>query len=97
MGFALSDWMLYTLWGVYGLMILNFLIQFIQMFWKGSFDTSFVLDYLKDVVYFVLPLNIILSMLSIDPTGWILVTFFFIGGIAVVIKYLMDIKNKLTN
>ncbi|MGG1675463.1 hypothetical protein ACIFOT_06855 [Neobacillus sp. NRS-1170] len=95
MDFGLSAWMLYTMQAVFGLMILNFLIQFIQMFWKGSFDTSFVLDYLKDIVYFVLPLNLLISMNSIDPTGWIMTTFYFIGGLAVVIKYLMDIKNKL--
>ncbi|MDN3016055.1 hypothetical protein V7161_04660 [Neobacillus drentensis] len=95
MDFGLSAWMLYTMQAVFGLMILNFLIQFIQMFWKGSFDTSFVLDYLKDIVYFVLPLNLLISMNSIDPTGWIMITFYFIGGLAVVIKYLLDIKNKL--
>ncbi len=95
MGFTLSDWLLYTLWGVFGLMIINFLISFFQAFWKGSFIPSFVLDYLKDIIYYVLPLNILLSMFQIDPTGWILVTFYFIGGLAVIIKYLMDLKTKL--
>jgi hypothetical protein len=95
MGFTLSDWMLYTLWAVFGLMILNFLITFVQSFWSGKFDTTFVLDYLKDIVYIVFPLNILISMFSIDPTGWILITFYFIGGIAAVLKYILDIKNKL--
>jgi hypothetical protein len=95
MGFTLSDWMLYTLWAVFGLMILNFLIAFVQSFWAGKFDPTFVLDYLKDIVYIVFPLNMLISMFSLDPTGWILITFYFIGGIAAVVKYLLDIKNKL--
>ncbi|WP_163100680.1 hypothetical protein [Peribacillus alkalitolerans] len=97
MDFALSDWMLYTMWGVLGLMFLDFLIAFFRSFWKGSFNTAFVLEYLKDVLYFVIPLNIIVSMIPMDPTGWILVIFYFAGGIAVIIKYIVDIKGKLIN
>lgn len=94
MSFALADWMLYTMWAVFGLMLIDFIIAFFKSFWKGSFSPTLVLDYLKDVLYFVFPLNVILNMLSIDPTGWILIAFYFIGGIAVSIKYVMDIFNK---
>jgi hypothetical protein len=86
--------MVYTMWAVFGLMIIDFLIAFFKSFWKGSFGPTIVLDYLKDVLYYVFPLNIIISMIPMDPTGWILVIFYFVGGLAVIIKYIIDIKGK---
>jgi hypothetical protein len=86
--------MIYTLCAIFGLMIIDFLIAFFRLFWEGSFNPTFVLGYLKDVLYYVLPLNIILSMISIDPTKLILVIFYFVCGIAVILKYLLDIKRK---
>ncbi|WP_088067335.1 hypothetical protein [Gottfriedia luciferensis] len=94
LGFGLADWMLYTIWAIMGLMILDFVIAFIRSFWKGSFGTSFILGYLKDILYFIFPLKFLISMFPLDPTGWILIAFYFVGGIAVVIKYLKDIVSK---
>lgn len=94
MGFTLADWMVYTLWGVLGLMSLDLLIQLLKSFWKGSFNLSFVLDYLKDVLYYVMPLTVLLSLFDMDPTGWVLVIFYFLGGLAVVVKYLTDIIHR---
>jgi hypothetical protein len=94
LGFGLADWMLYTIWAVTGLMILDFVMAFIRSFWKGSFDTSFILGYLKDILYFIFPLKFLITMFGLDPTGWILITFYFIAGIAIVIKYLKDIFSK---
>jgi hypothetical protein len=94
MGFALSDWMVYTLWGVLGLMSLDFLIQLLKSFWKGSFNLTFVLDYLKDVLYYVMPLTVLLSLVELDPTGWTLVIFYFLGGLAVMVKYGTDIIHR---
>ncbi|MBD0381802.1 hypothetical protein [Paenibacillus sedimenti] len=94
MTFTLTDWMLYTMWAVFGLMIIDFLIAFFKLFWEGAFNPSFVLGYLKDILYYVFPLNVLLSLLSIDPTGWILVIFYFIGGIAIVLKYVVDIIKR---
>jgi hypothetical protein len=94
MTFTLSSWLIYTLWAIFGLLIIDFLIVFFRSFWVGSFDPTFVLDYLKDILYYVLPLNIILSMIPMDPTGWTLVTFYFVCGIALILKYILDIKRK---
>ncbi|NOV01156.1 hypothetical protein [Paenibacillus planticolens] len=90
---TVAGWMIYTLWAIFGLMIIHFLISFFKSFWEGSFDVTFVLGYLKDVLYYVLPLNVLVNLVSIDPTGWILVIFYFICGIAVILKYLLDIKK----
>ncbi|MFJ7726873.1 hypothetical protein ACIQXV_11980 [Neobacillus sp. NPDC097160] len=96
MNLTLSGWMLYTMWAVFGLMSINLLISLFKSFGKGSFDTAFVLDYLKDILYYVLPLNILAAMAPMDPTNWTLVIFYYVGGIAVIVKYLMDIKNSFT-
>lgn len=93
MTFTLTDWMIYTMWAIFGLMIIDFIIAFSKSFWEGSFNTTF-LGYLKDILYYVLPLNLIISMIPIDPTGWILVILYFVGGISVILKYVMDIKKR---
>ncbi|MFT8319896.1 MAG: hypothetical protein ABF649_03225 [Bacillus sp. (in: firmicutes)] len=94
MNFMLTSWFIYTMWAVFGLMLIDFLIAFFKSFWKGSFSPMIVLDYLKDILYYIFPLNIILSMIPIDPTTWTLVVFYFVGGIALSVKYIMDIIRK---
>ncbi len=94
MGYSLADWMIYTVWAIFGLMIIDFLIVLFQSFWQGSFHPTFILGYLKDILYYILPLNILVSMSSIDPTGYALLVFYFIGGLAVIIKYVLDIKSR---
>ncbi len=92
--FSLSEWMLYTMWAVFGLMILDLLLGFLKSFWKGTLTSDLILGYLKDVLYYVVPLNFIISMFPIDPTGWILIVFFFVGGLGVIIKYVLEIIKK---
>jgi hypothetical protein len=94
MSFTLADWMVYTMCGVLGLMSLDLLIQLVKSVSKGSFDLTFVLDYLKDVLYYVMPLTVLLSLFDMDPTGWVLVIFYFLGGLAVMVKYLTDIIHR---
>ena len=86
--------MIYTLWGIFGFMLLDFLIAFFKSFWQGSFGPTIVLGYLKDVLYYVLPLNVLLSMISFDPTGYTIVVFYFIGGLAIMAKYVLDIIRR---
>lgn len=97
MAFTLMNWFIYSLLAVFGIMIIDFLFTFFKSFWAGTFSPTIVLDYLKDIVYYILPLNIIISMMSIDPTGWVLVIFYFIGAIAVILKYLLNIKGHIFN
>lgn len=88
------DWILYTMRGVFAFMLLDFAIAFARSFWTGSFKTTF-LGYLKDILYYVLPLNFLLSMVPIDPTDWTLITVYFIGGASVMIKYITDIVKRI--
>ncbi|NBD23272.1 hypothetical protein [Paenibacillus glycinis] len=92
-GFTLGDWVVYTMWGVFGFMILDFVFAFARSFWSGSFDTTF-LGYLKDIVFYVVPLNFILSMTSIDPTHYTLIVLYFLGGASVIVKYVVDIVRR---
>lgn len=95
MEFTAASMGIYMMMAIFGLMIIDFLLAFFKSFWMGTFSPSIVLNYLKDIVYYILPLNILESTMSIDPTGWILLIFYFIGGLAVIIKYVMDIIGKL--
>ncbi|RAP78377.1 hypothetical protein [Paenibacillus montanisoli] len=95
MTFALADMMLYSMWAVLGFMGLNFLFDFFKMLKSGSFSTDFVMGYLKDMVLIVLPLFMFANMQSLDNTGWIILTAYYIGAVAAVVKYLMDLKGKM--
>ncbi|WP_219838397.1 hypothetical protein [Paenibacillus sp. R14(2021)] len=92
-GLSLGDWIVYTMWGVFGFMILYFTLAFARSFWIGTFETTF-LGCLKDILYYIVPLNVILSMVSIDPTHWTLIVLYFIGGASVMIKYITDIVRS---
>ncbi|MFC5450587.1 hypothetical protein [Paenibacillus aestuarii] len=90
---TLADWLTYTLWAIFGFMMLDFMIALFGSFWAGSFDTTF-LGYLKDIMFYVIPLNFLLSMVAIDPTGWIVIVVYFIGGLSIILKYVIDIVRR---
>ncbi|QHT61483.1 hypothetical protein GXP70_16940 [Paenibacillus lycopersici] len=92
-GFTLGDWVVYTMWGAFVFMILDFVIAFARSFWSGTFDTTFI-GYLKDILYYIVPLNFILSLTSIDPTHYTLIVLYFIGGASIMIKYAVDIVHR---
>lgn len=90
----IDGWVLYTMWAVLGLMLLDFLIGLIRSIVTKSFSLQWVLGYFKNVLYHVFPLLIIISLIPIDPTGWILFIFYLIGGLALIIHYLIEIGHK---
>lgn len=94
MTLALSGWMLYTMWAILGLMGINLLLNLFRSAAAGSFSPKPVLDYLKDVLTYVLPLFIIANLMPLDGTGWLLQIAYYVGGIAVVWNYLSSIKNR---
>jgi hypothetical protein len=95
MTFTLTDWMLYTMWAVLGLMGLNFLVGLYRSLRVGDFSNTLILSYLQDLLYYVLPLFLLANIMSLDPTGWLVQIGYYIGGIGVIIKYVTDIKSKL--
>ncbi|WP_245592181.1 hypothetical protein [Ectobacillus panaciterrae] len=82
------------MWAILGLMLLDFLIGLVRSLVTKSFSLKMVLDYLKDVLYYVFPLLVVVTLMPLDPTGWILLIFYYIGGLAVIWNYLIEIKNK---
>jgi hypothetical protein len=92
--FTLVDWIKYTLWGVFGFMIIDFVIAFSKSFWEGSFKQTSFLPYLKDILFYVYPLYFLISIVSLDPTEWTLITLYFIGGLSLIVKYVIDIIDR---
>ncbi len=91
---TIGAWMIYALWAVLGFMLLDLVVGFVKALVTGTFSSKLVLDYLKDVLYYVFPLLFVMNIMSIDPTGWILMIFYYIGSLAVIWNYLVSIKNK---
>lgn len=86
--------MLYTMYAVLGLMMLDFVIGLIRSVVTNTFTVNMVLDYLKSILYMVFPLLVILSLIPIDPTVWVLKIFYYIGGLAIMWNYIVQIVNK---
>jgi hypothetical protein len=91
----LTHWMEIALWVVLGSMAADFLVGLFKSLTGGKLTHEPVLGYLKDVVYGVLPLLVLAGIAVIDSTGWIVLVGYYVGALAVVIKYLKAIKAKL--
>ncbi len=92
---TLSYWMEVALWVVLGAMAVDFLVGVFKSLTKGAISVDPVLGYLKDIVGYVLPLLLLAGIAPLDNTGWIVLTGYYIGAVAVVAKYLASIKSKL--
>ena len=94
MTFAFSGFMLYTLWAIFGLMFIDFIIGFFRSLSSSSFPITLFLNYLKDVLNYVFPLLLMANLMALDPTGWIMLVAYYIGGLAIIWNYLNAIKNR---
>jgi len=94
MTFALTGLMLYTMWAIFGLMFIDFIIGFFRSLSSSSFPLTQFLNYMKDVVNYVFPLLLMSALMPLDPTGWVMLIAYYVGGLAVIWNYLMSIKNR---
>lgn len=94
---SLTHWMEVALWVVLGSMAVDFLVGFFRSLQGNKLVNAneAVLVYLREIVVYVLPLFMLAGIASMDETGWIVKAAYYIGALAVVIKYLKDIKAKL--
>ena len=92
---TLTFWMEVALWVVLGAMAVDFLVGLFKSLSGGKLSHELVLPYLKDIVYYVLPLLVLAAISVMDSTGWIVLVGYYLGAVAVVVKYLMSIKAKL--
>jgi hypothetical protein len=90
----LTGWMLYTMWAVLGVIGLDFLAGLLRAIMSHSFTLSSFNTILEGMVPYVLPLLILAKLTSIDPTGWLVMIAYYVGGIGVIWKYLMDLRSK---
>lgn len=91
---ALTYWMEVALWVVLGAMAVDFLIGLFLSLTGGKIKVEPVLGYLKDITSYVLALLILAGLTAMDTTGWVVLAGYYIGAAAVVVKYLMSIRNK---
>lgn len=91
----LTYWMEIAMWIVLGSMAADFLIGVFKSLTGGKLSHEPVLGYLKDIVSYVLPLFILAGISVMDSTGWIVQVGYYLGALAVILKYLMAIKTKL--
>ncbi|WP_248758978.1 hypothetical protein [Paenibacillus sp. ATY16] len=92
---SLTLWMEVALWVVLGSMGLNLLVDLFKTVTGGKFSLDFVLGYLKDLLYYVMPLLLLAGISLMDVTGWVVLVGYYLGALAVLLKYLMDLKGKL--
>lgn len=92
---SLTHWMEVAMWVVMGSMAVDFLVGLFMSMKDGKLSHELVLGYLKDVMYYVLPLFVLAGLSAMDPTGWVVMVGYYVGALGVVVKYLMDIKGKL--
>nr|WP_255570794.1 hypothetical protein [Cohnella sp. CFH 77786] len=76
-------------------MAADFLLGLYKALTGGKLSHELVLGYLKDIVYYVLPLLLLAGISVMDATGWIVLVGYYLGALAVIVKYLSDIKAKL--
>lgn len=90
-----SSWMLYTFLITLGVMWLDFLISFVRSLINGSFNLSLVLGYLKDMVFYIFPLLLIVALMPLDPVGWLLSIIFAIASLGVIVHYITNIAKQV--
>ncbi|UCZ51425.1 hypothetical protein LGQ02_11070 [Bacillus shivajii] len=95
MTFVLSGFMLYTFWVVMALIAIDYLAGIYRALRRNNFSLSNLADILTSVLYHVFPLLILASLVSIDPTGLVVLIVYYLAAIGVIFKYLIEIQKKL--
>ncbi|WP_445491367.1 hypothetical protein [Niallia sp. 03133] len=90
----LGMWMYYAIWAVLGFMLLDFLFGLFKSLVTWKLSPKIITTYLKDILFFIIPLFYIASILPVDPTGWILIIFFYICSVGIIWEYISRIINK---
>jgi hypothetical protein len=95
MTFELTGWMLYAMWAVLGVMGLDFLVGLVKSLNSSSSMVSMVMGYLKDMLTYILPLFVVYNLMSLDPTGIVMMVFFYLCALGLFVKYIYDLKGRL--
>lgn len=87
MALTLSGLMLYAMWLVLGVMGLSFVVELFKSLSTGTFSSSTITNYLRDLLYFVFPLFLLSNMLPLDHTDFIIKIAYYIGVLGVLYNY----------
>ncbi|NQX57283.1 hypothetical protein [Paenibacillus qinlingensis] len=87
MALTLSGLMLYAMWLVLGVMGLSFVVELFKSFSTGTFSSSTITNYLRDLLYFVFPLFLLSNMMPLDHTDYIIKIAYYIGVLGVLYNY----------
>lgn len=92
---SLSGWMLYTMYAVLVVIGLDLLAGWYRALVSHSFSLDNLTEFLGSMISYVLPMIILSWLTAIDPTGWGVMIAYYVGGIGIVLTYLVSIKRKL--
>jgi hypothetical protein len=92
----LTGYMLYTMLIVLGVMALDMLAGLYKSMITNSFSFAALAKFLKSgILFYVLPLLVLASLSQLSTMNWLVMILYYIGALGVVVKYLMDILNKM--
>lgn len=92
----ITDGMLYSLWLVLAVIGLNLLVGVYSALKENQFTVYRFPGFLRTgILHCVVPLLAIVYMLPLDHTEFLLVSVYYIGALAVFLKYILDVINKI--
>lgn len=91
---SLTHWMEVALWVVLGAMAADFLVGLFKGVTSGTLSLDFVLGYLVDIIHYIVPLLVLALLTTLDNTGWIVLIGYYIGALAVLFRYLRNIRMR---
>jgi hypothetical protein len=84
-----------ALWVVLGAMAVDLIVSLFKPLSGGNISIDPVLGCLRDIVQYVFPLLLLAAISEMDSTGWIVLAGYYVGAVAVVVKYVKSIMAKL--
>ncbi|MCY0902262.1 MAG: hypothetical protein OWU32_08785 [Firmicutes bacterium] len=92
----MTGFMMYALWLVLIAIALNVLLGSVRAAMRGQFDVDIFVHYLVNgILGGVLPLLVIAHLRGIDPTGWLILLFYYVSAVGLFVKYLLDALSKI--
>lgn len=92
----LTGFMMYAMWLVLIVIGLNVLVGAVRAANRGNFAADTFPRYLVTAILGgVLPLLVLAHLRGIDPTGWLILLFYYVSAIGLFVKYLLDLLSKL--
>jgi hypothetical protein len=96
MSFFLSGWMLYTMLAVLTVIGLNLIVGVYKAVTANRFTFAVLPQFLLAILHYILPMLILVNLIPLDPTKVVVLIAYYVGGVGVILKYLLDIQSKIS-